>query len=119
VTALPGATQFSALEDRVLAYGFSDSKYRADVGTWLNEAQRKIAEKVNVRDFFKTSSFTTSSASNALPADFLRLPPEGGVRLTTDASSPTVLDPMDLRDYDDAPSSTGTPSSPTSWSRAT
>lgn len=111
MTAVPGPTQFSELEDRVLAYGFSDSKFRVSIGTWLNEAQRKIAEKVSVRDFFTTTSATTSSASNALPADFLRLPPEGGVRLTTDASNPTVLDPMDLRDYDDAPASTGTPQS--------
>ena len=101
-------TQFSELQDRVLAYGFADSKYRVNVGTWLNEAQRKIAAKASMRTFFEGIRFATSQFDVSVPDDFLRVIE---VSLSTDATDWTPLDPIELRDFDDAPAVNGTPTS--------
>lgn len=63
------------LQNEVLAHGFSATAYRGRIKTWLNEAQARIARRLNLREIQTTQTITTASgtATYALPANFVRV----------------------------------------------
>jgi hypothetical protein len=96
---------FKALQDEVLTFQFSETKYRPLVKTWLNDAQRKFAISSEIRTQVAESSITTvaADASYALPENYARF-----VDLYR-SDSHELLTPYDLRDFDTLPASSGAP----------
>ena len=98
-------TTFLTLQDNVLGHQFSETKYRTFVETQINRAIRDIARRIDMRTEIASSSITTTAsvATSVLPSDFCRFI---DLRNTTDQD---LLAPMELRDYDEANSSSGKP----------
>lgn len=96
---------YADLQNEVLRHQLSDTKYRPFVKEWLNEGLRYIALQADVRTAQAEATYETEvdEPTLDLPDDFARLV---SLRNTTDRDPLTRID---LRDYDDAPSSTGTP----------
>lgn len=65
----------SALQTEIEAYGFSAAAYASRITTWLNEAQRDIARKLDlpIMENDQTLSLVNGTNSYALPATFQRL----------------------------------------------
>jgi hypothetical protein len=104
---------FKSLQDEVIEHNLSDTKYRLPVKRWLNEAQDEVAKQIDIRDFFTPTTFTTSQKDNVLPDNFLRLVGgnESPVLNSSDGNDWTPLQEIRLRDFDDAPVTSGVPSS--------
>jgi hypothetical protein len=62
------------LQNEVLAHGFASTAYRTRVKAWLNEAQARIARRMQLREVFTSTTVTTEvgTVSYALPAAFIR-----------------------------------------------
>lgn len=65
----------SALQTEVEAYGFSASAYATRIATWLNEAQRNIARKLDlpIEEQDQTLVLVNGTNTYALSATFQRL----------------------------------------------
>lgn len=98
-------TQFSALQDEVLAHQFADSKYRPYVKVWINEGQKYICLQADIRTEITSQSYATvnGTATLSLPSNYARC-----VDLSN-TDDQRVLEQMDLRDYDDAVIASGSP----------
>lgn len=100
---------FLELQNEVLAHGFDSNTYRARVKNWLNEAQARIARKMQLREQFTSTTITTASGTStySIPTDFVRM---NGV---VDQSYPLELryveDPDDLLVRNENSANTGRP----------
>jgi hypothetical protein len=100
---------FKQLQDQVLDHQFNDTKYRPFVKMLLNEAQLRIARQADMRTQHRATEigFTAGDDDSALPSDFARL-----IEVAEGASADTdwrILDEMGLREFDDLPVASGTP----------
>lgn len=95
---------FAELTAEVLAHRFSPTKYETFVHGWLNEGQRDVALRADIRTGQSVSTITTAAgtATANLPADFARF-----ISLTSSSRS---VERLELREFDDLSPSTGTPS---------
>jgi hypothetical protein len=96
---------YKALQDEVLSFQFSETKYRPLVKVWLNSAQQTAVIQSEFRSQESTATVTTSAnaATYALPTDYSRL-----IDFFYNESH-ELLSPMDVRDFDALPESTGRP----------
>jgi hypothetical protein len=93
------------LQDEALHDDFDPTKYRTLVKAWINDAQRRIARRIDMRVGEATQSFDTAAgtAEYALPSDFYRL------RTLYENTERYLLEEADLRDIDDAETGQGRP----------
>jgi hypothetical protein len=93
------------LQDEVLEFQFSPNKYRPLVKRWLNEAQRQVAISAELRDMETTTAVTTTPTTEGyvLPENYGRLLDFFYIE------SHELVAPMDVRDLDALPESTGRP----------
>jgi len=72
----PGYANLGGLVREVLEFGFNDGPQvnKKRIETWINEAQSKIARKVNAPEFLESEriQLTAGVYQYALPADFIR-----------------------------------------------
>lgn len=75
ISPTQGGNTFAELKTEVLAYGFDANAYSTRVGNWLNEAQARIARRLNLRELATTTTVTTVAGTTAysLPGDFIRV----------------------------------------------
>lgn len=98
---------YASLTQAVLDHQFSPNRYTTFIQDTLNEAQRRVARRTNMRVFFdvETVSTVAGMASYALPTDFARN------YSLTEPSQSTPLQKLLVSDFDDLPDdSTGRPS---------
>lgn len=95
------------LRQAVLDHQFSPTRYTTFINDSLNEGQRRIARKANLRIFFDTETITTAAGDNEypLPDDFARL------HSLTTPSTNTPLTSITVDEFDTFPvtNSSGTP----------
>ena len=96
---------YGELISEVLEHQFSDAKYRPLVKKWLNDAQRRavIESEFRTQEASESYSTTASDATYVLPTNFSRL-----IDLFN-TETHEQLTPLDPREYDELPESTGRP----------
>lgn len=89
------------LRDLVIEHQFSPTKYNTFVDEMLNEAQRRIARRADLRIWFTAQAITTTAGDgdSALPDDFAR------VYSLTDSEGTSPLWALTVPEFDDLPSS--------------
>ena len=103
--SIEGQTYLS-LQNEVLEHQFSETKYRPLVKTWLNQAQRRAVIESEIRTQESSQTYSTESgvATYTLPTNFARLID------FFNTETHEILSPLDPKDYDSLPASTGRPS---------
>ena len=98
---------FKDLQDEVLAHGFDAAVYRTRVKNYLNEAQARVARRVQIRQLEQTDFLTTTPATQTvgIPTGIIRL------RSVEDTSINQNLALVQITDIDQASTSSGRPAS--------
>lgn len=96
---------YKSLQDEVLQYQFSESKYRPLVAVWLNDAQRKAVIQSEFRTQQEVKAFTTTSGDGTLelPSNFARWIDFYDTELNW------PLTALELREYDALVTTSGRP----------
>jgi hypothetical protein len=86
----------SALQTEILNYGFDSTAYTSRITTWLNEAQRDIARKLDtpLRELDQTLTLVNGTNSYALPATVQR------VLYVANDTADYILDPIDEQEFE-------------------
>lgn len=103
----PGRRTFLEMQEEVLAYGFSASRYRSRVKNWLNEGVHRIRRRAKIAEAEEPQAITTEAgvAGYSLPAASVR------VRSLREPSSSAALEAISLGQLDEISSTaTGKPS---------
>ena len=93
------------LQDEVISHNLNDTKYRPYVKQWINEAQRIVALRTSLRTQQDSETYATANgvAVETVPSDFARII---DIR---NSDTQDLLQPIELRQFDDLPSSSGQP----------
>ena len=102
------------LQDEVLAHGFDAGVYRARVKRWLNDADRRLARRLEIANRQAASTIVTAVgiASYPLPVNFVSLAREDryGALRVVEAGPDRQLTEISTRDFDSLDESrNGTP----------
>lgn len=100
-----GGYTLGELTEEVLSFQFSEAKYKPFVRRWLNQGQRRavIESEIRIQESAQSIATVSEDPSYALPSDFSRL-----IDLFYVESHELVV-PMDVREFDALPASTGRP----------
>ena len=96
------------LQDQVIEHQLNDTKYRPSVKRWLNEAQARIVRQADIRTQYLVTeiAYTGGTSNMPLPSDYARLIEVADSTADADWS---ILEPMGMREFDEAPNASGVP----------